>query len=59
MVVESIKKPRVIKKGLSKEERKLLGKMVIMRSKKFKIKFNSYVSEYIKLCFDAYDTYII
>ena len=57
MVVESIKKPRVIKKGLSKEERKLLGKMVIMRSKKFKIKFNSYVSEYIKLCFDAYDTY--
>lgn len=56
-VVESIKKPRIMKKGLTKEEKKELETSVILRARKFQIKFNSQVQEFINLCFDAYDTY--
>ena len=56
-VVESIKKPRIIKKGLTKEEKKELETTVILRAKKYQIKFSSQVHEFINLCFDAYDTY--
>lgn len=55
---ESIKKPRIMKKNLTSEERTLLEKKVILRARKFHFKLNNIkLQEFITLCFDAYDTY--
>ena len=53
--VESIKKPRIMKKGLSTEEKQALKKIVIIRARKFRLKFlDNRVKDYFNLCFDAY-----
>jgi len=56
--VESIKKPRVFKKGITTEEKKALTKKVILRAHKFKINFeDNKAKAFFELCFEAYNTF--
>ena len=56
--VESIKKPRVFKKGLTKEQKKEIFKKVILRARKFKIDFeDKRARKFFELCFEAFNTF--